>query len=150
MVYLLFTLFIFLKLFIVMLNILVVFIGGGLGSVSRFFVSAAFIAQFGSTIPFPYATLLINVVGSLLIGVFVQLASDNLGLLSAEGRLFFAVGFCGGFTTFSTFSLETLALLQSGRFGAAAAYISASLVLCIVGTAAGVGLTSWWFKRGML
>lgn len=128
-----------------LLNIALVFLGGGIGSVGRFMASAMLAERFGTA--FPFATLMVNCSGSFCIGVVVALAGDRVGALSDEWRFFLAVGFCGGFTTFSTFSLETLALMQSGRIISALAYSLASVLFCVIGTGAGLGLVYWWAKR---
>lgn len=128
-----------------LLNIVLVFLGGGLGSLMRFFVSVFVGQRFGAA--FPFATLGINVLGSLCIGIVVALAGERIGALSEHGRFFLAVGFCGGFTTFSTFSLEAFTMIQSGRAGMAMLYVLMSVCLCVIGTAAGLGLTYWWWKK---
>lgn len=127
------------------LNIVLVFLGGGVGSVLRFLVSVLVVNRIGTS--FPFATLGINVAGSLCIGVVVALAGERLSVLSESARFFLAVGFCGGFTTFSTFSLESLTILQSGRPLLAFVYVLLSVCLCVIGTASGLGLTYWWWKR---
>ncbi|WP_038049696.1 fluoride efflux transporter CrcB [Thermus caliditerrae] len=104
---------------------LLVALGGALGSALRYGLGAWVQALAGPS--FPYSTLLINALGSFLIGVVIRLSLE--GALSGEGRLFLAVGVLGGFTTFSTFSYETLALLQDGEVGRALVYVLASVVL---------------------
>lgn len=126
-------------------HIAVVFVGGGLGSALRFFLSAYIVSRAGAG--FPLATLGINVVGSFFIGIVVALAGERIHALSESGRFFLAVGFCGGFTTFSTFSLEILTMLQSGKIGLAGIYIALSLLGCVLGTALGLGLVYWWWKN---
>ncbi len=126
-------------------NIGLVFLGGGLGSVLRLLVSVYAVSRLGTG--FPFGTLCINVVGSFLIGIMVALAGERVQALSEAGRFFLAIGFCGGFTTFSTFSLETLTMLQSGRIGGAAVYVAVSIIGCVVGTALGLGLVYWWWKN---
>ncbi|MCU0426146.1 MAG: fluoride efflux transporter CrcB [Candidatus Kapabacteria bacterium] len=126
-------------------NIGLVFLGGGLGSVLRLLVSVYAISRLG--IGFPFGTLCVNVVGSFCIGVIVALAGERVQALSEAGRFFLAIGFCGGFTTFSTFSLETLTMLQSGRINGAAVYVAVSIIGCVVGTALGLGLVYWWWKN---
>jgi CrcB protein len=123
---------------------LFVFLGGGLGSVARFFLSTLAMRYFGGG--FPVGTLAVNVVGSLFIGVIVALAGKSAGILSDNARFFLAVGFCGGFTTFSTFSLETFTILQEGRALAALGYALASVCSCVTATATGLGLTYWLLK----
>ncbi|WP_038058721.1 fluoride efflux transporter CrcB [Thermus amyloliquefaciens] len=104
---------------------LLVALGGALGSLLRYGLGAWVQALTGPS--FPYSTLLINALGSLLIGLVIRLSLE--GALSGEGRIFLAVGVLGGFTTFSTFSYETLALLQDGEVWRALVYVLASVVL---------------------
>lgn len=101
--------------------VLYVFLGGGLGAVLRYGVATA-LPRAGAA-AFPWATLAVNLVGSLLIGALA-------GLLAGKdaARAFGIVGVLGGFTTFSAFSLDALDLLQSGRTGAAVAYVFASVL----------------------
>ncbi|MEN2982224.1 MAG: fluoride efflux transporter CrcB [Thermus sp.] len=104
---------------------LLVALGGALGSLLRYGLGAWVQGLTGPG--FPYSTLLVNALGSFLIGVVVRLSLE--GALSGEARLFLAVGLLGGFTTFSTFSYETLALLQEGEVVQALFYVGASLAL---------------------
>lgn len=99
-------------------------LGGALGSVSRFWLSLAFDALFAST--FPWATVVTNITGSFVIGAVAALP---LGPLT---RQFLMVGVLGGYTTFSAFSLQTLALAQMGEFPKAAANVLGSVILCLV------------------
>ena len=110
-----------------MLNCLSVGIGGFLGSVVRYLIGMIPIKN--NTI-FPFHTLLINVLGAFLIGYIMALFSKNS---SWDGRLLLMlkVGFCGGLTTFSTFSNETFALLQNHHYFLAVAYVLLSLILGI-------------------
>lgn len=100
-------------------------LGGALGSLLRYGLGAWAQGLLGPG--FPYSTLLVNALGSLLIGVVVRLSLE--GALSGEARLFLAMGVLGGFTTFSTFSYETVLLLQDGEFLKALAYVGLSVVL---------------------
>lgn len=106
---------------------LLVFIGGGLGSVMRYVI--------GRLVPysggFPLATFVANIISSLLLGYFMSLAFRNH--LSQEYRWFLMTGVCGGFSTFSTFSGESFQLLEEGSYGILAIYILTSVVLGIVG-----------------
>jgi CrcB protein len=104
---------------------LLVMVGGAIGSLLRYLVGAWVQGLLGPT--FPWSTLFVNALGSLLIGAVVRLSLE--GALSGEARLFLAVGLLGGFTTFSSFSYETLALLQDGEALAALAYALGSLLL---------------------
>ncbi|MCS6809173.1 MAG: fluoride efflux transporter CrcB [Bacteroidota bacterium] len=131
-------------------DVLIVFIGGGIGSVLRFTASlyiTLYLAETRLAGHLPVATLSVNVLGSLLIGVVVALAGEHLALLSPSARLLLAVGFCGGFTTFSTFSLETLSLVQTGRLALAVTYVLLSIIFCPLATASGLGITYWYWKR---
>jgi fluoride exporter len=105
-------------------------LGGALGSLARFWLAAAIAALTGPR--FPWGTLLINVVGSFVIGLVaaVTLLPARIGM-HPDVRVFLMVGVCGGFTTFSAFSLQTLELLQAGATGAAFGYIAGSLLLCV-------------------
>jgi CrcB protein len=106
-------------------------LGGALGSVARYACSLGAARWLGSA--FPWGTLLVNVAGSFAIGLLAALfvAADGRLLVSPEARAFVAVGILGGFTTFSSFSVETLNLARSGALGAAAAHAGLSLVLCL-------------------
>ena len=111
-------------------------IGGALGSMARAWVAIAVARLTGPQ--FPWGTIGINVLGSLIIGVFAEITSPA-GRFSvpAETRAFVMVGFCGGFTTFSSFSLQTLDLLRDGRPGQALGNVAVSVTLCIASVAAG-------------
>ena len=118
--------------------LLAVAAGGAAGSVARYAI--ALLAQRAHA-GFPYGTLLVNVAGSLLLGALVRtFAAHSSGPTTAQLAL--TVGLCGGFTTFSTFGLDTLRLLQSGEHGRAAAYVAASVVLSVAGVWAGIALAA--------
>lgn len=110
-------------------------IGGSLGSVARYLVAIGAGRLVGTE--FPWGTLVINIVGSFLIGVFAESFALSWNVSQAV-RVFLTVGICGGFTTFSTFSLDALRLLKAGSYGPAAAYVGSSLVLCIAFAALGM------------
>ena len=94
-----------------LMNSLAVAVGGAIGSLARFWLAELFVALGMSA--FPWATLLANVSGSMLIGVIAALTEpDGRLLVAPELRLFWMVGICGGYTTFSSFSLQTLTLAQ--------------------------------------
>jgi fluoride exporter len=115
---------------------LAVAFGGALGSLARFWLGAAVVALTGPR--FPWGTLLINVVGSAVIGLAAGLALGSGRLaMYPDFRAFLIVGVCGGFTTFSSFSLQTLDLLQAGEVWPAAGYIVGSVVLCLLAVWAG-------------
>lgn len=109
--------------------------GGALGAIMRFWISGGIYAWLGRD--FPYGTLAVNLIGSFIIGIAFILLTERL-TLGAEIRAFVLIGFLGAFTTFSTFSLETLFLLQQGLLVKAAANIFLSVVLCIIATWAGI------------
>ena len=113
-------------------TLVIIGIGGSLGSILRYLISIL-IERYYTSI-FPWATLIVNIFGCLLIGVVIgylekhQMVNDNI-------KWFFATGFCGGFTTFSAFGLENIRLLQNGNFPVAILYIGSSVFL---------GLASVW------
>ena len=119
-----------------MMAYLYVALGSALGGVARYGVGLAVARLWGSG--FPWATILINVLGSFVISFFGTLTLPG-GPLPAENglRIFVMVGICGGFTTFSSFSLQTLELARDGAWAAAFANIAFSLVLCLGAVAAG-------------
>lgn len=107
-------------------HFLLVGLGGGLGSVMRYGISLLLNQKL-----FPWATLAVNISGSLLIGIIFAL-STRPDELSNNWKLFLTTGICGGFTTFSAFSVENMELLQSGKTGLAIVYIIASIILGIM------------------
>jgi CrcB protein len=109
--------------------------GGAVGSVLRFLVTQQML-RYGTS--FPYGTLLVNVVGSLLIGLFARMfMSPDANVVT---RAALTVGFCGGFTTFSTYSAELILLLEQGRTLRALVYMLGSTSLALVATLAGLSL----------
>lgn len=110
--------------------------GAALGGVLRYYLSGLAARLAGET--FPWGTLLVNLSGCLLIGFFVSLTGpDGRLIVSPHVRLFVMTGLCGGYTTFSTFSLETLRLLQDREWAYAAWNIAGSITLCLAGVWAG-------------
>lgn len=107
-------------------------LGGAAGSVARYACSAAALRWLG--MGFPWGTLLVNVTGSFAIGILASLAtSDGRPLLGPDARALVLVGVLGGFTTFSSFSLETLNLVRTGALGAALLNVAGSVALCLAG-----------------
>ncbi len=105
-------------------------LGGGLGAALRYILSGAVYRVAGTD--FPYGTLVVNILGSMLLGWLMETSEVS----TASGpmlRLFLGVGLCGGFTTFSTFSYETMRMLSSGSYMTALMNIGASVMLCILG-----------------
>ena len=112
--------------------------GGFIGNICRYY-SQQFVAKyFLST--FPYGTLVVNIVGCFLVGLVLGFA-DKGNVLSPEWRMFLATGFCGGFTTFSTFSYESTQLINNGEYFYLALYISASVLIGVLATFAGITIT---------
>jgi len=110
---------------------LLVAAGGAIGSVARY--GAGVLVGKAWSSPFPLGTMLINIAGSLAMGVFIGYLARTVPAWQADARLFVAVGVLGGFTTFSSFSLDAIAMLERGEIGPAALYV---LVSVIVGIAA--------------
>ena len=116
-------------------NCLIVMAGGALGTLARYVVS---VLALPISRDLPWGTILINVVGSFVIGLFGTLTlARGRYPLPEEVRLLVMIGFCGGFTTFSSFSLQTLDLLREGAMLRAAVNVAASVALCVGAVAAG-------------
>jgi CrcB protein len=116
-----------------MIYLLIAF-GGAVGSVLRYIVGR--VIQGTSASGFPVGTMVVNVSGCFLIGILLRHFLNMQA--SAELRAFLVVGFCGGFTTFSTFSGETIGLIEGGEYVRAVTYIVVSVVLCLTATFAGI------------
>jgi CrcB protein len=113
------------------INYLWISLGGALGTAARFWFSGLVASKFGET--FPWGTLLVNVSGSFAIGLFAGLTDPGGRLLvQPTARQFFMVGICGGYTTFSSFSLQTLKLVQDKEWLHAGANIIGSVALCLI------------------
>ena len=108
---------------------LLVGLGGLIGSLARYWLAGAAQRLAGSS--FPLGTLAVNGIGSFAVGLVMALSLER-GILSAEMRLLLAVGVCGGFTTMSTFSYETMALLRDGDILVAFANLSTTIVVCFL------------------
>lgn len=119
-----------------MKQLLLVFIGGGFGSMARF-LAIRYLNR--SVYEFPYGTFLVNVLGSLLMGIVLGLVIKS-NTLSQNQTLFLATGFCGGFTTFSTFAYENHVFLKSGDFMSFAIYTIASFVVGFLAVFLGIWL----------
>ena len=125
-----------------MIRVLLVALGGALGSVARYLVGAAAVQLMGPG--FPWGTLVVNLTGSFLIAAVMHVALTGTSI-SLEMRIFLATGIIGGFTTYSTFNYETLALLNSRAYGLAALNLGATMLGClgagVLGLATGRALT---------
>jgi CrcB protein len=109
-------------------------VGSALGGVSRYLVGGMVQRVLDTT--FPAGTLVVNLTGSFLLGLFLRYALET-PTLTPELRAFLTIGFCGGYTTFSTFSYETVALLEDGEWIRAGIYAALSLLLALVATILG-------------
>lgn len=124
-----------------MRQIVIVGLGGFAGSILRYLLSG-WVQRLADTPLFPYGTLSVNVLGCLAIGLLGGWA-DNAGLLSPAGRLFLLIGVLGGFTTFSTFGYETMAMLRDKAMVGAFLYVGLHLLLGFAAVALGYGLSNW-------
>jgi fluoride exporter len=116
--------------------LLLIAVGGAAGSVLRYLIGGR--VQHFAPHGFPLGTLFVNVVGCFLIGIFVR---QFMNIQTHNYlRAFLMVGFCGGFTTFSAFSMETVGLIEGGEYPRAIAYITLSVLLCLIATFAGMSV----------
>jgi CrcB protein len=114
-------------------------LGGAIGTAGRYWLSGVIARSFGET--FPWGTLIINVTGSFVIGFFAALTGpDGRLFVSSNARQFVMIGMCGGYTTFSSFSLQTLNLMNNGEWCRAVGNIGASVALCLIAVWAGAVL----------
>lgn len=121
-------------------------VGSALGGAARYWSYGVAARYLGQT--FPWGTLAVNVLGCSFIGWFAAMTGpDGRWLVATTWRQFVMVGICGGFTTFSTFSLETLNLSRDGQWMRATANIFSSLALCLLGVWAGHAAATWWNER---
>ena len=119
------------------MDAVVVFVGGGVGATLRYWIGGAVYRVMGSD--FPYGTLLVNVLGCLIIGLLMPVFNERF-LVQPKLRLFLTIGMLGGFTTFSTFSFETISLLREGSYLDGGANILSSLLICLGATWMGIVL----------
>ncbi len=117
------------------MHVVLVAAGGAVGSVARYLVGVWSVRVLG--LAFPWGTLIVNLVGSFAIGLLAELIARRFNA-SMELRLLLVTGFLGGFTTFSAFSLDTIALYERGQVTTAAVYVLASVVLSLAATFAGM------------
>ncbi|MDF2572323.1 MAG: CrcB-like protein [Sporomusa sp.] len=123
-----------------LINILIVALGGGIGASSRYLVSSWAAERFGPN--FPYGTLIVNVAGCFIIGLFMALVTDKL-VVKPEWRLFVTTGFLGGLTTFSSFSYETMKLLQEADISLALYNVLANCMIGFLATWMGINLARY-------
>jgi CrcB protein len=123
-------------------------VGSAIGGVARYWCSGVAARLIGET--FPWGTLIVNVTGSFLIGFFATLtAPDGRVFVGSTARLAFMAGFCGGYTTFSSFSIQTLSLMHDGQWAYVGANITLSVVLCLLAVwlghilAVGINTMKW-------
>lgn len=114
--------------------------GGGLGTALRYLVGLGATRWLG--VGFPWGTLAVNVVGSLLLGVVMEVAGQRQ-IAGVEARLVLGTGVLGGFTTYSSFNLETIRLAEQGAWGRAGAYLAATVIVCLLAGVGGVAIARW-------
>jgi fluoride exporter len=120
---------------------LLVAIGGALGSMARY-GSGVLVGRMWSA-SFPLGTLLINIAGSLAMGLFIGFLARTTPSWQADARLFVAVGVLGGFTTFSSFSLDAIAMIERGEWAQASLYIVGSVLIGLIGLYVGLLIFRW-------
>jgi len=118
-------------------NFLVISVAAIVGANLRFFLSRLAAKEFGPV--FPYGTLIINIVGSFIVGFFIIWTSERV-LLDPRWRLLVVVGFCGSFTTFSSYAFETISYLEQGQWGLMVANILSNNLLCLGSALAGMAV----------
>jgi len=121
------------------MNYLLIAIGGGLGSILRYVMQS--VVGHLTGMDFPYGTLIVNISGSIVMGLFIGWMSAHTDLKNANDvRLFIAIGILGGYTTFSSFSLDAIVLYEKGKLMAMAVYVVSSVVISLLGVFAGLKL----------
>ena len=118
------------------MSLLFIFVGAGLGGLLRYGVSNAVYQWLGAL--FPYGTLLVNISGSLLMGFLFVVIADRFMVVAPALRALLLIGFLGGYTTFSSFSIEAVNLLEAGQLGYAVCYVLLSVVGCVAAAWVGV------------
>jgi len=118
-----------------MKEIILVFFGSGLGGALRFGIGKGVNALHSHH--FPFGTLIVNIIACFVVGLLIGLA-DHKQLLTAQTKLFWMIGFCGGFSTFSAFSGETILLFQQGHYLSSGVYVLSSVLLCLAATLGGM------------
>jgi CrcB protein len=119
-----------------MARILWISAGGAVGTAARYLMSVALANAFGPALP--YGTFAVNVIGSFLLGLIMQASMGEAALMSPTTRLVLGTGVMGGFTTYSAFNYETLRFVESGNWGTAGLYVTATVVVCLAAGALGV------------
>lgn len=127
-----------------MMNLMVIGIGGAVGSIFRYLISG-YVQQLSKSVGFPYGTLAVNVLGCFIIGVLFYLA-DTHGVFTSQARSFIFIGVLGGLTTFSTFGNETMILVRDAEHGLALANIAANVLLSLGAVWLG-RVTAFWIWR---
>jgi CrcB protein len=118
-------------------NFLAISVASILGANLRYVISRLAAKEFGPV--FPYGTLIINIVGSFIVGLFVIWTTERV-LIDPRWRLLVVVGFCGSFTTFSSYAFESMALFEQGQWGLMLANVFANNLLCLAGALAGMAV----------
>ncbi len=120
------------------MNTLLIFLGAGLGGVLRFWTSQAVYFLLGRQ--FPYGTLVVNVTGSFAMGFLFILIAERVGEIAPQLRSLLLIGVLGGYTTFSSFSVETMSLIENGAWTSAVLNIVMNVILCLAATWIGLEL----------
>ena len=124
-------------------NIFLIFLGGGIGAILRYFLNIVITPQLidKTNLIFPYGTFIANIIGSLLIGFVFGIFQESI-IQNKSLELFIIVGLLGGFTTFSTFSLETYKMIVSGEYITAFIYVLSSILIALLFTLLGIKISS--------